>query len=212
MVHHPNSMQVFVENKVIRFLSDPGGAPHEQVIDLNAGKDIDLWAVFTAYIRNPEKSQLTFLTNDPGRMMRKFAGNFVSVEAAGGVVKNPEGRLLVIYRLGKWDLPKGKVDRGEKPAQTAIREVEEECGVNSLQIIAALPHTLHAYPWRDGQWALKKTHWFEMRAPSQDALTPQKEEGIEAVRWAGPEDLPVLLESTYASLRALIAEALSGIK
>jgi 8-oxo-dGTP pyrophosphatase MutT (NUDIX family) len=203
-------MQVFVDDKVIRFVTHAENAPFEQVVDLKTSKDIDLWKVFSEFVRHPDKTQLSLLSDDPGRMMRKFAGFFLPMDAAGGVVKNPEGKLLVIYRMDKWDLPKGKVDPGEVPTETAIREVREECGINLLQITADLGFTLHVYPWKGEQWILKKTYWFEMRSQSDEKLIPQEEEGIEQVKWAGPEDLPGLLKGTYASLRKIIRQALKS--
>ena len=74
-----------------------------------------------------------------------FRADYKFVLAAGGAVTDEHGRLLVIRRLGKWDLPKGKVDEGEAIDAAAMREVHEECGLNELHIVRAMTSTWHTY-------------------------------------------------------------------
>lgn len=110
-----------------------------------------------------------------------FQDNLQVIPAAGGAVKR-NGRLLFIYRRGHWDLPKGKIESGESIEAGAVREVEEECGLEGVEIIAPLMTTWHTFLKRDS-WCLKPSHWFEMRYDGPDTFTPQVEEDIEAVRW-----------------------------
>lgn len=128
-----------------------------------------------------------------------FRSSYKFVLAAGGVVNDEAGRLLVIRRLGKWDLPKGKVDEGEGIEAAAIREVQEECGLKQLSIIKPMPSTWHTYE-RKGKQHLKRTDWFLMRGSSAEGLVPQTGEDIEEVRWAAANELPGIKSDTYSSL------------
>ncbi len=197
--------KVFYRNKEIRFLPKNDNNYPFPVKSIDPGKDDATWDVFFRFITAGDESILGMVSDDPGRAFRAFSMNFRFVEAAGGIVKNPMGELLFIFRLGKWDLPKGKIDRGETPEQTAIREVEEECGVSKLRIIRQLHPTFHVYPITDGHWALKKTHWFEMSAGQWQQTRPQSEEDIEKVEWKSPFELKTIKENTYQSLKELIS-------
>ncbi|WP_319482527.1 NUDIX domain-containing protein [uncultured Draconibacterium sp.] len=141
------------------------------------------------------------------KLFQNFRSAFLQIDAAGGVVKR-DGRLLFIYRNGKWDLPKGKIDKGESVKTAALREVEEECGITNHSIVKALPSTYHIYqsPYKKtlGQWVFKETYWFEMEYNGSETPIPQKEEGITEVRWFLPNELGEVLENTYENLKALI--------
>ena len=134
-----------------------------------------------------------------------FRATFKFVLAAGGAVTDEQGRLLVIKRLGKWDLPKGKVEKGEEIEAAAIREVQEECGLKELHIVQPMEPTWHTYE-RKGKQHLKRTDWFLMQGYSAEALVPQLDEDIEEVRWATKDELTALLRDTYPSLISVFAE------
>ena len=135
------------------------------------------------------------------------------ITAAGGVVFNGSQELLVIERLGKLDLPKGKMESEETPEICAVREVEEECALSGLLLEQPLPNTYHMYPHK-GAWALKTTYWYQMTVEGEPQLQPQVEEGITAVYWAGPELLRKKLNElgTYRSLLPLFAHYLERVK
>ncbi len=134
-----------------------------------------------------------------GAEWEAFCARYTFVLAAGGAVTDEQGRLLVIKRLGKWDLPKGKVDPGEGIEAAAMREVEEECGLKRLHISAPMPSTWHTYE-RKGKQHLKRTDWFLMSASSTEVLVPQHEEDIEEVRWIAPFELAAIKDASYPSL------------
>ena len=131
------------------------------------------------------------------------------IPAAGGLVRNGQNDILFIKRLGRWDLPKGKIEQNESDQEAAIREVVEECRITGLKIRRPLPPTFHIYrsPFMDkkNNWVLKKTSWFEMEYNGNELPAPQTEEQIEEVRWFSKLQLPVVLENTYASLREMIS-------
>ena len=128
--------------------------------------------------------------------------------AAGGLVKNDKDELLVIFRRGKWDLPKGKLDDGEKPEEAALREVKEETGLQNVFTVKFIGLTYHEYfdPYLKED-VIKETHWFEMHAPGKQKLVPQKEEGIEEIEWAAKENLQEKLSNTYPNITGIIQKS-----
>ncbi len=133
---------------------------------------------------------------------------FINIEAAGGVVRRPDKSFLAIYRLGKWDLPKGKAEEGETPETTAVREVEEECGIEGVSVIDKLTETYHVYPYKDG-FALKRTHWFLLNWNENGEFVPQAEEGIEELRWFDQSELDEFYTSTYGSVAEVVRAVFS---
>lgn len=128
-----------------------------------------------------------------------FRTFFREVEAAGGLVFNEKGQVLVIHRRGKWDLPKGKVEKCEKVITTAVREVEEECGIQAPRAGDLLHISYHSYI-REGVMFLKKTYWYRMDHPSSPEPVPQTKEDITEARWLDPSDLDLVTSNTYPSI------------
>jgi len=123
---------------------------------------------------------------------------FTIIKAAGGLVSNQE-KVLLIYRLKKWDLPKGKLEKGEKAKPGAVREVEEECNIK-VQLREKICSTWHSYT-RNGKKILKKTNWYLMDCIDDSELKPQVEEEIEDVRWMEGRELISSLYNSYPSIR-----------
>ncbi len=132
--------------------------------------------------------------------------NRIFIQAGGGLVENERREILFIFRRGKWDLPKGKLDRGETLEQCAIREVEEETGVRQLKLIRFLLITEHEYVER-GHKILKETHWWLMKADGIQTLIPQTEEDITEIRWIGSENLNLVLQNTYPAIADVLKSA-----
>ena len=137
---------------------------------------------------------------------KTFRELFTEIMAAGGVVKNEDKDLLLIFRKGKWDLPKRKADEGEKPEETAIREVKEETGLQSVLLIKKLTVTQHTY-LQDSIQFIKETHWYLMSATTLEnkTLTPQLEEEIEKIEWIDIDLLPPYLEDSYPTIRQVLS-------
>ncbi len=133
-----------------------------------------------------------------------FSGLYVFVQAAGGCVTDERKRLLAIHRLGVWDLPKGKVDKGEAVDAGALREVREECGLKELELMERLCETWHTYE-RKGKQHLKRTDWYLMGGTNTEQLIAQSEEGISEVRWMAAEEVAAMKAATYPSLRQVIS-------
>ena len=144
-------------------------------------------------------------------LKKKFFAKFVLVPAAGGVVKNEKNEILMIFRRGKWDLPKGKLDKKETPEEGAIREVKEETGLKNLKLLSLLTVTYHTY--QEGtRHMLKESHWFMMKSKSSQPLLPQAEEQIAMVRWAPKDEIPVYLLNSYASIADVLQVAMKKSK
>jgi 8-oxo-dGTP pyrophosphatase MutT (NUDIX family) len=150
------------------------------------------------------------LNPDIDLLWTHFKNRFYEIPAAGGLVQSQNGELLFIKRLGVWDLPKGKIENGETSELAAIREVEEECGVNGLSIKKSLGSTFHIYRsphLKQGHnLVLKETHWFLMNCDDNQNLVPQTEEQIEEVRWFKPEEINEVMENTYRSIAEFLAQ------
>tara|TARA_B100001113_G_C20603081_1_gene402661 strand:+ start:24 stop:503 length:480 start_codon:yes stop_codon:yes gene_type:complete len=131
----------------------------------------------------------------------------IIVQAAGGVVYNLKNQLLMIYRNGKWDLPKGKLELNEDIKKCAIREVEEECGVKNLVIINKIKDTYHTYSIKDKK-ILKKTTWFIMKTDFIGKLSPQINEGITNVVWLNSNQVEQKLKNTYGNIIDVLNESI----
>ncbi len=129
--------------------------------------------------------------------------NVKVVVAAGGLVENNQGEWLFIFRNGKWDLPKGKLEAGEEIAEAAVREVEEECGLSNIKLGKALSTTFHIY-WINDEVILKPTYWFKMSVQTIQQLLPQEEEGIETAEWISLYQLDKVRENSYSSILKLL--------
>ena len=168
---------------------------------LKSAKDV---AVIIELLEQESVKGIEVISDHPEKEWEAFRQYFKFIIAAGGTVFNEKGELLVIHRLGKWDLPKGKLEKGEDIPTCAVREVEEECNVGELQIIKELPSTYHCYTTRKGKWALKRTYWYEMKTSYSGKLVPQTEEGIEAVEWFPKKRIPEINSNTYNSIKEVI--------
>lgn len=164
----------------------------------------DVLPVYQEFIKEKTCSRLIFLIeNEQSLFVNKFLSHFKLVDAAGGLIKNPKGELLMIHRFGKWDLPKGKIEKNEQIKPAAIRECTEETGLGKVSIVRELESTHHIYEI-DYKPMLKRTFWFEMEAESDNQLKPQLEEGIEQARWMNREEVAEAMKNTYESLKDLI--------
>ena len=147
----------------------------------------------------PEKlGHLTFEIKNEATFKVKIKDKLQVIKAAGGVVKNHEGKILMMKRLGFWDLPKGKADDNEKSKKTAEREVEEECGVTVI-VNERICTTWHTYLMK-GKLVLKQTKWYDMKLISDKNMKPQIEENIEELRWMNEVEVDKALENSYNSI------------
>lgn len=158
------------------------------------------------YVDLLEKSRqpraVVLYSTDPEALELDFFSQFHYLEAAGGLVFNPEGQALFIFRRGRWDLPKGKADPGETPPETAIREVREETGVEHLVLKDHIADTYHTYRDR-GKRMLKRTWWYAMET-TDTRLVPQAEEDIEKAVWVEINDTFLRHPEIYPSILEVV--------
>src|ERR1700752_2983587 len=179
-----NNLTIYFGTKQICFLHENAPLPiieskFSVISASNTEKDIK--QDFNWFIKQNKCSTLIFHTSNGALTERSFLKSFKQIEAAGGFITNKDGALF-IYRSNKWDLPKGKIDKGETHQKAAIRECEEECGIKNLVIKKQLRETYHIYKLK-GKYTIKKTYWYLMSAPPGQKLKPQKEEGITRIKW-----------------------------
>lgn len=143
--------------------------------------------------------------NKEEKLLKHLKKKLKTVVAGGGLVYNPKGEVLFIYRNKKWDLPKGKAEKGETIEETALREVEEETQVEGLRINRFLQRTFHIINRGDNdkKYKLKETYWYEMKTDFEGELIPQKDEGITKVKWKNFEKTQKALRKSYENIKLL---------
>jgi hypothetical protein len=135
-------------------------------------------------------------------LWKNFKDYFEIERAAGGLIKNDKKETLFIFRLNRWDLPKGKIEKGESKKEAAFREVEEECGLKDVNIEKKLPKTYHIF-LRNGREILKITQWYLMKSSFSGTLVPQIEEDIVEVVFKNRRDTKKAMENTYGNIKLL---------
>ena len=174
---------------------------HDDVLITQPSKDIIvklLYLLRTRKLKNLDS--ITVVTDNKDEMKKFIKGRFSIIKAAGGVVTKDD-KVLFIKRLGKWDLPKGKFEKGELPDECAVREVEEECHVR-VKLGDEICRTWHTYT-QNRKSILKKTYWYAMESMNDANMKPQKEEGIEQVKWLSHHEAKIALVNSYPSMRYL---------
>ncbi|MQP53467.1 MULTISPECIES: NUDIX hydrolase [unclassified Flavobacterium] len=198
--------KVFVNDKPL-FLTNQ--VQKETDFKLFLLESVDIKKLIVKIFQN--KIQKAFLYHPDEKLIMKTLRAKLPVEkAGGGLVYNAKGEVLFIFRNGKWDLPKGGTEKNETIEETAMREVEEETGVNGLSIKEKLQKTYHIFK-RNGRYKLKITQWFEMQTNFEGITEGQAEEGIERVEWIHPKDFPTLLENSYENIKLLFEEEQSNV-
>jgi 8-oxo-dGTP pyrophosphatase MutT (NUDIX family) len=189
--------KIFFNERLILLAASPEGMSDETLLfpfaDQNDLRQRIQW------FENQKINQICIFHHDLDALRKAFFDCFVEVAAAGGVVYNTEGKVLVIRRRETWDLPKGKADAGETIEQTALREVTEECGISPLSITKSLTKTYHTYHEK-GKHIIKTTHWFVMTYTGNEKVVPQAEENITDAIWVEKQNIPQIMENTYLSL------------
>ena len=140
------------------------------------------------------------------KLKAAFFKHFSLIKAAGGLVENKKREILLIFRRGKWDLPKGKLDDNETIEQCAKREVQEETGLHELETGEPIDITYHTYV-EFGKHILKESHWYAMKAIGDERLIPQTEEDITEIIWVKKEDLKKYVSNTFPTILAVLKHA-----
>ena len=181
-------------------LSDPN------VILFRPGDNFSIHSLIDMVETSDSLQRICIPTDHIEETYRKVSAEFLEVNAGGGLVSNRRGDFLLISRNGLWDLPKGHQDPGEDISVTALREVQEETGIDELELRDLICITDHCYK-RNGIWHLKHTWWYDMLYTDPTDLTPQREEDIAQAAWVAKSSLPPYLLNTYPSILEVFREA-----
>ncbi|MFP9114388.1 NUDIX hydrolase [Flavobacterium sp. RHBU_3] len=193
--------KVFVNDKPL-FLTST--VEKETDFQLFLLESIDIEQLISKIFNN--RIEKAFLYHPDEKAALKLLKERIQVaKAGGGLVYNKWGEVLFILRNGKWDLPKGGIEKNEDIEDTAMREVEEETGVSGLKITRKLQKTYHVFK-RNGTYRLKITHWYEMKTNYDGTLIGQAEEGIEKVAWLKPAQIKDALKNSYENIKLLFEE------
>jgi 8-oxo-dGTP pyrophosphatase MutT (NUDIX family) len=195
--------RIYINQKALLITDTaPNNLKNYQQIDQQA---FDLKIMYPFIDENYSGYDFFVLCTDPKAFFKRILKTIPVIAAAGGLVKNEKKEYLFIYRLDKWDLPKGKIEKGETIKQAAVREVEEECGITVQKLGKKIGKTYHAYISR-GEVVLKKSYWYKMKALGQDKLKPQKEEGITDARWFSKDKMSVITKNTFPSIAEVMGK------
>lgn len=181
-------------------LSDPNA------VEFHFKQPSDISALVEMFELSSTLEKIYIPSAEPEDCYKKICGEFREVNAAGGLVENRRGDYLLIKRDGLWDLPKGHQEAGEDIKVTALREVQEETGVDDLSLGDLICVTDHCYK-RNGVWHLKHTWWYRMYYLQPLDLTPQTEEDITKAAWVAKSSLPPFLKNTYPSIKEVFLTA-----
>lgn len=195
-----NDKPVFLCNEIDEELAEILHHPDAIFIDEISGPAIKS---LLHEIKKEEFHAGVLLYSDLEVLKKAFFKHFELIEAAGGIVQNDKKEILFIYRLDKWDLPKGKVEEGENSEECAIREVEEETGVNNLELKNKIGETYHTYN-AFGKHFLKISNWYYMICTNGQNLVPQTEENITEIKWIKTKDMKEPIANTYPSIKDIL--------
>jgi len=199
------SYRIYINNVSLSVTeSAPKAVDKSQLLNV---ENFDFLAFYKSLKKN--NSNAYYLeSSDPKVVFSTIKKKLTIIKAAGGLVTNAKGEFLFIFRNKKWDLPKGKVEKGEKIKATAVREVEEECGVKIEKREERLCKTYHIYELGN-KIILKRTSWYKMSVKGSPKLIPQTAEGITTASWVAKDGIAAKLKNTYPLiLEVLKAERL----
>ncbi|PCH53601.1 MAG: NUDIX hydrolase [Flavobacteriaceae bacterium] len=190
--------KVFVNDCPILLTDNENISTKYHKVDFEA---VSISEIVENFFKNKNES-ICLICNNLEKSWEIFQSNLKIQKAAGGKVFNSNNEVLFIYRLNKWDLPKGKLEKGESIVECAIREVEEECGISNLKIEKELQTTYHIFE-RKGNTILKITYWFLMKTNYSGKLRPQLEEDITNVLFKNEEETSIALKNSYENIKLL---------
>ncbi len=196
--------KVFVNDKPIFLTNEMVYHKEAKCIPL---KEADLELIVKKVSKNKWGEVYLYYPNGE-KLIQKFKKKATVVVAAGGLVKNDKNEVLFIKRNGKWDLPKGSIENKETIEEAALRETQEETGVEGLEIVKPLQITYHFFK-RNGELRLKETYWFEMKTTFSGKFIPETKEGIKKVAWKNPKKVLKALKKSYANIRELFNDEIT---
>lgn len=199
--------RVFIKEKTVFFDSNKNIKRNDQnTVYVEHNKTEDILGALNNFVNNQDNyNNIVFLVDNPKLSWLSFIADFKHIPAAGGLILNENGELLMIFRKGVWDLPKGKIENTEKIENAAIREVTEETGIKNPVLEKYIHTTWHLYQIKN-KWVIKPTHWYLMQCSNNVEVHPQEQENITEVKWFNKIEILEILNSTYPLIRELIKD------
>lgn len=193
--------KVYFNDKFIEFVGENSQSSLNQSFKFEEGKEGEkkLNKLIKNFLKEKKNTSISISHIAFDKALSLLKSTFYYIEAAGGLIEK-NGDYLFIRRHNRWDLPKGKLEKGETIEHAAIRECEEECGISELSIIKPISSSFHIYAYKDG-YALKQSYWFYMQSTYSQKLVPQLEEDITEVRWFTKKEIQdIILKDTYYTI------------
>jgi len=189
--------KVFVNENVIILTNKIPFGSKINLFDLKKISLIDI-------VSNVKKHKKIFLFHkNSEKLILNFKKKIKVIFAGGGIVKNNLDETLFIYRRNKWDLPKGKIDKGETIDQTALREVKEETGIVDLKIVDFRTKTYHIFK-KNNEYCLKETTWYNMVSNFDGEFIPELKEDITKVVWKNDKKIKKI-KNTFPNIKLLLS-------
>lgn len=194
--------KVFIENLPLHIIHQKDFIPNDAIVLFEKDIQSIKKSLFLLINQHGTDFQIYLVSANPATTFSKLFEDFELVEAAGGIVQRNDS-FLFIKRNGFWDIPKGKLDAGEKPEDGAIREIEEECGISEPKIQDFICETYHTYLYK-GRPTIKKTYWYALNYSGSKRLKGQIEEGITKVKWFKKTEIDKIKKNTFGSIIEVI--------
>ncbi len=198
--------KVFFKKNYFHFTTD---FPQGKELVFNKETLNTMLPVLIENLSEDEMVEINIFDPNPDDVFSIFSNHFKLIEAGGGVVENPEGKIILIYRNGIWDLPKGKRDPNEPIEITALREVKEEVGLTDLEPLDFIDNSYHIYRLNN-EWILKKTAWYTLKTEGEPTLTPQLIEGIEKAIWINISEISNYISNMYPLIVDILQKYLNS--
>jgi len=192
--------KVFKDNTAFFITNSYNSINNSKDIIISLNKANEIIELIIKESRDNNDKTVVVICNNIDETINKLEKYYKPKIAAGGWVYNDNNQLLFIKRWDIWDIPKGHLEKGESMEECAIREVEEETGINNLKIVDKLGISRHIFS-RNGKEKLKVTHWYKMKTSYKGEFKPQLEEDIEEVRWVENSNIEDYLDNSWKSLK-----------
>jgi 8-oxo-dGTP pyrophosphatase MutT (NUDIX family) len=195
--------KIFI-NDIPIYLSDKKAKNKKKKPCIKYKNDEEIYQILQQIEDDEPIKRVTIYGKNLAKVTARFFSKFKTIEAAGGLVTNKIGDILMIYKRGKWDLPKGKIEPEESREKAALREISEETNLHNLEILDPLPTTFHIFSNKPKQRVLKIVHWFKVRSEDKKQPVPCSKEKIEKAEWVSTEKMDRKLKKTYPSILDVI--------
>ncbi len=199
-----NKAKIYFNEALLILAQNGSGEPFDSEIHLNNPSEDEVATIIEQM--QEDNALATLITSDDFESLKhSVERHFKIIQAGGGIVINKDGAVLLIFRRGKWDLPKGKLDEGESIETCAMREVKEETGLSHLSLRKLFTITRHVYKEKN-KLILKETFWYLMNYPGNEILVPQEEESITRAEWVLQQDIEKYLNNTFPSIKEILGQ------